>query len=415
MPNHRTILFITRVPPNSNGHGASQRAMHLLKSLSKIGTIDLVVIYRGGDQDVEASDLEQARSVAKSCTKVLLSDWTSPLTRWPWLPRKPGMLMELVTPYSGEAPRIPKRGLRALARAIPARRYDIVFAGRLPSATVVSRLLKHRLVEASRKLTDLDDIMSRFKERQVAVQGGSSGRLRRWLDRIEIRRIRDAERRTLREWDAVSVCTDDDVCLLLDAVPQACVVRVPNIVDKVRLPWPVKPGRRVLFVGSLAAGPNIQGLEWFLDGAWPLVRRAEPDAILDVVGMFPPPGLALRLERVNGRLHADVPSVEPFYRACDLVVSPINIGGGTRIKILEAMAYGRPVVSTTIGAEGLDLETGRHALIANEVLDFADAVVRLIRDIKLRRSLADAAHAHQRERFGPAALDAAVQAMTAHL
>lgn len=298
--------------------------------------------------------------------------------------------------------------MRAVVDALPTRRYDLVFAGRLPCAVIAENIIRRGWLQTSGKVVDFDDIMSRFRQRQLTAEGMRQGRLWRSVGMIDYRRVLKAERRIMRTWDAVSVCTPEDVKILEDRAPASTIVRVPNVVDKPRLAATSSARSRILFVGSLSHGPNVEGLRRFLATAWPQLHKALPDAVLRVVGMLPFEGLAEEIMASGAELHVNVPSVEPYYRDCDVVISPIFFGGGTRIKILEAMSYGRPVVSTTIGAEGLDIEAGRHALIADDMSIFAQEVIRLSRDANLRAEIADNAHALQQAEFGPQKFDQAV-------
>jgi glycosyltransferase involved in cell wall biosynthesis len=144
----------------------------------------------------------------------------------------------------------------------------------------------------------------------------------------------------------------------------------------------------LLFVGFMRYGPNIDAVRFLHREIVPILRSAcrEPFT-LSLVGMNPPawmrdlgrePGI-----EVTGR----VDSVEPYYRRAAIAVCPIRYGGGTRIKILEAMSFGRPVVATTVGAEGIDAEPGRDILIADTPRAFAEACLGLLRDPALRESI----------------------------
>jgi glycosyltransferase involved in cell wall biosynthesis len=117
-----------------------------------------------------------------------------------------------------------------------------------------------------------------------------------------------------------------------------------------------------------------------LDDVFPAVRAAEPDATLDLVGRNPPAWLRQRVAQSSGVfLHADVPDVRPFLATCALMVVPLRIGGGSRLKILEALAAGVPVVSTRVGAEGLSLEAGRDLTVTRAMDDLAPALVAALR------------------------------------
>ena len=136
---------------------------------------------------------------------------------------------------------------------------------------------------------------------------------------------------------------------------------VENGVDTAYFPprrFPRDP-HQILFLGSLDWRPNLDAVDQLLDTIFPAVRAQEPSARLCLVGRNPPEALRRRVQATPGvELHANVPDVRPFLARSALMVVPLRIGGGSRLKILEAFAAGLPVVSTRIGAEGLDAENG---------------------------------------------------------
>ncbi len=164
------------------------------------------------------------------------------------------------------------------------------------------------------------------------------------------------------------------------------------------LPDAMEP--RLLFVGSLDWRPNQDGLLWFLESVWPLIRAARPGAQMTVVGRRPPQWIQSLCSRTGAALVADSPDVRVHLAEASVVVVPLRIGGGSRLKILEAMAAGRPVVSTTIGAEGLDLLPDGHILIADTRHDFAGLAVRLLQDPGARHALAQAGRALVEREYG---------------
>jgi polysaccharide biosynthesis protein PslH len=137
---------------------------------------------------------------------------------------------------------------------------------------------------------------------------------------------------------------------------------------------------RVLFLGSLDWRPNVDAVRLLLDEIFPKVRAAEPRATLAVVGRKPPAGLREAVKRSLGaELHADVPDVRPFLHTAGVLAVPLRIGGGSRLKILEALAAGLPVVTTTVGVEGLRLTPGAHCTVADGTDPFAAALVDTLR------------------------------------
>lgn len=137
--------------------------------------------------------------------------------------------------------------------------------------------------------------------------------------------------------------------------------------------------RTMLFLGALDWRPNLDAINVLLDSIWPLVASEAPDARLLIVGRNPPVGLAARVARSpRAELRADVEDVRPALGEAAALVVPLRIGGGSRLKILEALAAGLPVVSTTIGAEGLGIEPGRHFTRADEPGEVAAALVDIL-------------------------------------
>ena len=144
----------------------------------------------------------------------------------------------------------------------------------------------------------------------------------------------------------------------------------------------------LLFFGTLNYNPNLDGLLWFCREVLPLVRNAVPDVRLEIVGKNPPPAVAA-LQAIPGvELFGFVPDIRTKLWSSALSIVPLHVGGGTRLKILEALAAECPVVSTTVGVEGLDLVPSRDLLVADTAADFAARVIQLLEDPSLRLQLA---------------------------
>jgi glycosyltransferase involved in cell wall biosynthesis len=146
----------------------------------------------------------------------------------------------------------------------------------------------------------------------------------------------------------------------------------------------------VMFVGAMDWEPNVDGVEFFCSEIWPAILKQIPGAKLRVVGRNPVRRVAQRAcdtVEVTGR----VPAVIDQLRQAAVVIVPLRIGGGTRLKIYEAMGAGKAVVSTSVGAEGLDVHHGREIILADGAREFADAVVMLLRDPEARRRYEQAA------------------------
>ena len=144
----------------------------------------------------------------------------------------------------------------------------------------------------------------------------------------------------------------------------------------------------LIFTGTLNHPPNAEGIAWFADEVWPEVAAARPDARLMVVGREPPPAVARLGSRPGIEVVGPVADMREWYGRATAAVVPLLSGGGSRLKILEALACGRALVSTPVGAEGLDLQDGRDLLLAADASAFAAATLRLLAEPDLRADLA---------------------------
>lgn len=161
----------------------------------------------------------------------------------------------------------------------------------------------------------------------------------------------------------------------------------------------------IVFTGSMDWMPNEDGMTFFVEDILPLVQRAVPEATLTIVGRNPTTRVrALAEGRSDITVTGTVPDVRPFLESASVVVVPLRIGGGTRIKIYEAMGMERAVVSTTIGAEGLDVVDGEHILLADDPQSFADAVIGLLHAPERAEQVGRQAASHVRAHFGWAAV-----------
>ncbi|MFG0335619.1 MAG: glycosyltransferase [Maioricimonas sp. JB049] len=170
-------------------------------------------------------------------------------------------------------------------------------------------------------------------------------------------------------------------------------------------PRPESPRtNNIVFVGSLDWLPNEDGVRHFVREIWPAIRARHPGAVFQAVGRNPSPNLQSLSREEGVEIVGTVPDVRPFVAEAAVVVVPLLVGGGTRMKIYEAMAMRRPVISTPLGAEGLDVEPGRHLLLADAPEDFAQATVSLLNDPESAEQLAAAAYERVTSRFSAEAV-----------
>ncbi len=216
--------------------------------------------------------------------------------------------------------------------------------------------------------------------------------LRRWYIGKQWRKFQRFEQQSLAGADLTIAVSDLDA----DRFRRDLGVRRVGIVDNGVDTTYFQPGdqprepKTLLFLGSLEWRPNLDGVAKLLDTVFPAVRRLEPNVRLLLVGRNPPSDLRETVASMPGvELHANVADVRPFLARSAMMVVPLRIGGGSRLKILESLATATPVVSTRVGAEGLHLEPGRHLTLVEDVAQLAGALVQTIRDPASARQQAE--------------------------
>jgi len=235
-------------------------------------------------------------------------------------------------------------------------------------------------------------------EHDLARQSGdaSQGALRRLYHRVNSRRLLREELHSWRHLDGVAFTSADDAARAQALLPSFPAAVIPNAVDighfRPRPDLPPPDGRTVVFFGTLNYFPNQDGVRYLLEEIWPLVQRSHPQALLKVIGSHPTPEV-LRHQGPAVDIVGLVEDVRPHLAQASAIVVPLRVGGGTRFKVLEALAMGRPVVSTRLGAEGIDVAAERDILLADGPEPFAAAVGRLLDDPALGRRLGAAGRA----------------------
>jgi glycosyltransferase involved in cell wall biosynthesis len=348
-------LWVTAVPPSFDGGGGHVRQAHLLVALAERFDVHLLV---AGEC---APDI---RAAVATVTEVPVT--ADPSTRSRTAQRLFGVRDLVTRQYSEVGQHVALR--RAIGGAL----------GALPPVDLVQveflslwPLVRHR--HGGHWAITLHNLGSGMAHQRRAL--APHWRNRFWQAREEAN-ARHAERQVLDAYDTTIVCSPEDAAAL-----GADVVVVPNGVDLDRFtPAPVPAEPHVVFTGALYTDPNIDGVRWLVDHVWPEVIARRSDARLSVVGMHPGPAVVAACTAPGVTLHADVDSTIPFLHAARVAVVPLRVGTGSRLKALEAMAAGRPVVGTTIGLGGLALHPGNDVVVADHPDDFAAAVIRLLDD-----------------------------------
>ena len=236
--------------------------------------------------------------------------------------------------------------------------------------------------------------------RQYTRTGGSL--LRRLYAEANWRKLRREELGTYGRADGVYLCSVADQQRLLDDLPAARTMVIPNAADvdfyQPRSTDPQPDGRTVVFFGLMSYMPNIDGATWFIQDIWPRIADANPDARCKIIGGSPSPQL-LALAGPRIEFTGFVPDLRPHLAEAAAVIVPLRLGGGTRLKIVEAMAMGKAMVSTTLGAEGIDAVAGRDILIEDQPDAFADAVIQLLAEPDLATRIGHSARQLSEARY----------------
>jgi len=221
----------------------------------------------------------------------------------------------------------------------------------------------------------------------------TSGRLRRVYLKNLAGRLRRYETESAQLFDAIVPISEPDLRWFREAAPESTPIMLSE--TGVNLPGyisePDEPNVKVGFIGALNWEPNVRGLRWFTDQVWPMVGKVLPAATLHIAGRGAPARAPswLRGENINRMGEAD--DARQFMASVNVIIAPLFAGSGLRIKILEAMSIGRPVVATTVAVNGIPAVNGRELLIADDASSFSSAVISLLNDPKLRQSIGKAA------------------------
>ena len=347
---HKRVAVLSPYFPYPLSHGGAVRIYNLLRYASR--EFDIVLFAFA-----EKASCANGTSVLDFCSKVIV--FPNPYYREPrWSTVLPPEVKEYSSPYV-------KRCLEEIRRRYALALMQVEYTQLASYGGDV--LVEHDVT------FDLYD--------QVRRRAQSIGARWNWW------RWRRYEPRAAQRFRRVVVMSDKDARLI--APSDACVI--PNGVDLQRFqPLPERPGACLLFVGSFRHFPNVDAFKFFLKSIWPLLAESSESIRLTVIA-GPDPHLYYDDPLPDPRIeiHAFVSDVRPFYAEANVVIVPTQVSAGTNLKVLEAMAMERPVVSTSSGCAGLGLTHEESVLIADSAPDFAAAIERLLCDVTLRRQLAN--------------------------
>ncbi len=374
------LLFLTPQMPYPPHKGTTIRNYNLIAGLTERHAIDVFTFAGAASAGIPSNSplLEMCRHVdafptpARSTAQRALSTLLSP---------SPDMALRLWSPGFADrlAARLRERDYDVVHIAgIEMARYGLLARRRSPRARLVfddhnaEWLLQRRAYEAERQL-----------------KAWSLGAIYSLIQTAKLKRY---ERVVCRSVDHVVAVSDADVAALRQLNPDLRIAVVTNGVDTSRYrPGVVAPidfgAPAIVFSGTMDFRPNVDAALWFAERVLPQVRASIPAATFIIVGQRPHARLSALRGRDDIRITGAVDDVRPYLAGASVYVVPLRMGGGTRLKVLEAMAMGQPIVSTSMGVDGFDVVDGREVVIVDDPDRYAVEVVKTIEDAERRRRL----------------------------
>jgi len=357
--------------------GARARCYYLLKMLARKHTISLLTI----DDRAEIEAYYNTNQVED------LTDRIELLPRPEHHHKRLRQLMNVISRRSNVLDDHSVPGMQEALDALLARNdYDAVL---FESALTAS----YHIPEDVKVILNQHNIEFELLERTYLHEKAG---LRKWYNWWESRLLRSVELERCQKADVVLVTSERERLLLKSMLQRSVIEVVPNGVDIETFDRNCSEREvpsRIIFTGSMDYHPNIDGALFFAQKCWPRIRARIPDATWQIVGKNPPPEIRKLGELPGVTVTGSVPDVRPYFNQAMVAIAPLMIGSGTRLKILEALAMQKAVVSTSLGCEGISVVSGKHLIVVDQPDAFAQAVVELIKSSETRKALETAGRA----------------------
>jgi glycosyltransferase involved in cell wall biosynthesis len=370
------VLSVTSPVPASNG--VKMRTRSILRALAA-ERHELVLVAFADACDANGLSPE----LSKMCQRVIQIPhrFKSLSSSKDYLGRAAHLFAQ--APYGVVVARSPQMASQ-LAALLSEKAVDVILCEQTDLLTNLPSQLDVPLV------VDFHNVDYLIMERYVRFE---SNRAKRMYARLESRKLREWERRACHRASTAWACSEYDRALLQKFGPSLPMFVVPNVVDVDEYAADsAEDPRKILFQGSMDWYPNRDAVEFFVVQIFSRIRSQVPDARFVVAGRNPPEEFRQRLGRIRGvEFTGTVPDMRAEIGSAAVCVVPLRIGSGTRLKILEAAAMSKPIVSTRLGAEGLEFRDGQEIALEDEPAAFADAVVKLLSAAPDRHRLGQAA------------------------
>jgi glycosyltransferase involved in cell wall biosynthesis len=381
------LLFLAHLLPWPLEGGGQIKSYHFLKALAQDFDITMIAFSRS------ESEQESTGPLAPLCSGGVT---LVPLARG----RVRDLAVAARSALSGTSFLMERDNVAAMHRAVEAalaqKKFVAIHVDHLQMSSFVPKDTC-----GARVVLDQHNVEHRIPQRMAATVRNPAVRL---FASGEWRRLAEFEKRALERADrTIAVSREDQQIFQGMAEPVSDrIVAIPIGVDLEffgSVAW--RPGGTTLLsVGTMYWPPNVDGALYFYREIFPKIKQQMPEAVLQLVGPKPTPEITSLGDDPAVEVTGLVPDIRPYAAACGVFIVPLRSGSGMRVKILNAMAMGVPIVSTTVGAEGIEVTDGENLLLADGPQPFADACVRVLRDASLAAHLASGGRALMERRYG---------------
>jgi glycosyltransferase involved in cell wall biosynthesis len=373
------ILFVTSHWPLAAAYGAQQRVLNIARLLRRFGDVSFVIV---------PTEVEDEETVCRTkrefeVRRIIRPVPSAPVRNFRRLPQR--LRHEFDPTYMATDPYVASELDRANLQEL-IHQHDVVWVHTIRTAHWF------RIYRWPHSVLDVDDLPSRQLQSSAQLWGDSRKRL------LDLRRSwiwRRRERMFPKRFDVLTVCSEDDRRYIGGAEQIYVIPNGAHRMEARRRAFSEVP--RIGLIGNCTYAPNEDGLKWFIRDVWPMVKREFPCAQLRLVGRGSEGHLTKLGPDITGLGWVEDPEDE--IASWSAMIVPIKVGSGTRVKVADGFARRCPVVATTIGAFGYDVEKGRELLLADRAADFASACILLMRDPELGEAISERAHKRFLERW----------------